>query len=249
MTMSALDSYSMFATVYDRLTADVEYEKRCDYLEKIFKKHMDFHPNLMADLGCGTGSVCTILSQKGYDMIGIDSSDMMLDIAQKKNSDGKILYLNQDITEFELFGTVDVFLSMLDTVNYITETGGIEKLFKLAHNYLNPDGIFIFDINSLYKFENILGNNTIVYETEDVFYTWENYYENEELEFYLNFFVAQNDGSYKRFTEEHFQRYYSIEYLSEIASKYGFTVCGIYGDMTLEKPLDKEERIFIVLKK
>ena len=243
------ESYNDFATIYDSLTDDVEYEERVKYIESLIDMHLGKNPDIVCDLGCGTGTVCTMLSQKGYDCIGIDSSESMLSVATDKNPDGKILYLNQDITEFELFGTVDVFLSMLDTVNYITETDGIENLFRLAHNYLNPDGIFIFDINSLYKFENILGNNTIVYETGDVFYTWENYYENEELEFYLNFFVAQNDGSYKRFTEEHFQRYYSIEYLSEIASKYDFTVCGIYGDMTLEKPLDKEERIFIVLKK
>ena len=154
-------SYSAFANVYDALTADVEYEKRCDYLELIFKKHMDTEPELVTDLGCGTGSVCTILSSRGYDCIGIDSSDMMLDIASKKDTDKKILYLNQDMTDFELYGTVGAAVSSLDCINYLLEDGELLRVFELVNNYLDPNGIFVFDISSYYKLSEILGNNTL----------------------------------------------------------------------------------------
>lgn len=242
-------SYGDFACLYDILTDDVEYEKRVDYVEKIMHSSLGRNPELICDLGCGTGTVCSILSKRGYDCIGIDNSDTMLSIATEKNTDGNILFLNQDITEFELYGTVDVITCMLDTVNYITDVSALENMFSLVCNYLNPNGVFIFDVNTLHKFENILGNNTIVYEKDGIFYTWENFYEDGELEFYLNFFVKQETGEYKRISEEHFQRYYSTSYLTDIAQRNGLVPLGIYGDMTFELPRDDEERVFMVFKK
>ncbi len=242
-------SYGDFAYLYDILTDDVEYTKRVDYLEKIIHSSLGRKPELLCDLGCGTGTVCSILSKRGYDCIGIDNSDTMLSIATDKNTDGKILFLNQDITEFELYGTVDVFTCMLDTVNYITDVSKLRNMFALVCNYLNPGGVFIFDVNSLHKFENVLGNNTIVYEKDGIFYTWENFYEDGELEFYLNFFVKQQTGEYKRITEEHFQRYYSPKQLTDIAQTSGLTFCAVFGDMTFELPEDTEERLFMVFKK
>ena len=246
--MNSNQSYSMFATVYDRLTSDVEYEKRCDYLEKIFKKHMDYKPTLVADLGCGTGSVCTILSQRGYDMIGIDSSDMMLDIAAKKEGSEKILYLNQDMAEFELYGTVDVFLCMLDSLNYITETEDAEKVFSLVANYLNPNGIFVFDVNTFHKYDNVLSDNTFVFEEKDVFYTWENSFDGEYCDYRLNFFVK--DGkTYSRFTEEHSQRYHSPSELQSAIESAGLSLEAIYSELSFEKPFSCDERVFYVVKK
>ena len=141
--MSENLSYGNFASIYDMLTDDVEYSKRACYLEKIFEKHLNKKPVLIADLGCGTGTICSLMSKRGYDMIGIDSSDTMLSEAIKKEESEKILYLNQDMTEFELYGTVDVFLSMLDSLNYITSLDELSKVFSLVKNYLNPGGIFV----------------------------------------------------------------------------------------------------------
>lgn len=248
--MYANNCYGDFAYVYDLLTDDVEYKKRADYVESVIKKHLSIPCELICDLGCGTGTICNFLSQKGYDCIGIDSSEHMLNVAYQKNTDNKILYLNQDITEFELYGTVDVFLSMLDTVNYITDENSLENMFKLVCNYLNPDGIFIFDINTLYKFENILGCNTFNYETENIFYTWENFYEDGMLEFYLNFFVSENnDENYIRFSETHTQRYYSYEKIKMLAEKNGLKFDGLYSDMSFESPKANDERVFFVFKK
>ena len=148
--MENIMCYGDFAYVYDALTDDVEYQKRADYVEKLIEKHLGRKDNLICDLGCGTGTVCTLLQKRGHDCIGIDNSDAMLNVAAEKNTDNSILYLNQDICQFELYGTVDVFLSMLDTVNYITDTADIEELFRLVNNYLNPGGIFIFDDNTLF---------------------------------------------------------------------------------------------------
>lgn len=242
-------SYGEFADIYDILTDDVEYEKRAEYIDKLVKVHLGRKADLLCDLGCGTGSICTLLSGKGYDCIGIDQSQEMLCVALTKNPDGKILYLNQNITDFELYGTVDVFLSMLDTVNYITDDEALCRMFSLVSNYLNPDGIFIFDVNTEYKFNYVLGNNTFVYEKDDIFYTWENFYEDGFLQFDINFFLKDKGDKYKRITEEHNQRYYSVEFLKNAGLKYGLETLAVLGDMSFENPAQNEERVFIVMKK
>ena len=246
--MDFSSSYNDFALVYDRLTSDVEYEKRCDYLEQIFAKHMSFNPSLVADLGCGTGSVCSILSSRGYDCIGIDSSDAMLDVAVKKNDDGKILYLNQDMCEFELYGTVDVFLCMLDSLNYVTSKEEVGEIFSLVHNYLNPGGLFVFDVNTFFKYETVLSDNTFVFEENDVFYTWENCFDGEFCDFRLNFFVK--DGkNYRRMEEEHSQRYHSHDEISSLLTSNGLTLEAVYSELSFENPDDGDQRVFYVVKK
>jgi len=242
-------SYGDFATVYDKLTGDVEYKKRTDYVEKLFLRHLDSRPEIVCDLGCGTGTVCSLLCAKGYDVIGIDNSPSMLNVAISKNQSGEILFLNQDICDFELYGTVDVFLSMLDTVNYITEKASLERMFALVNNYLNPGGVFIFDVNTRHKFENVLSDNTFVFEEGDIFYTWENFYEDGLLDFELNLFVPSDNGSYSRINEHHTQRYYDNEYICECAAKAALDVVGVYEEMTTNKPAEQCERVFYVIKK
>ncbi len=246
--MSENTSYGNFAFIYDALTDDVEYEKRCDYLETLFSKHLSKKPELVADLGCGTGTVCTILSDRGYDMIGIDSSDMMLGEAFRKKGDRQILYLNQDMTAFELYGTVDVFLSMLDSMNYITSLDELADVFALVKNYLNPGGVFIFDVNTPYKYEQILSDNTFTYDKDGIFYVWENSFDGEYCDFLINFFV-ENEGGYNRFTEEHTQRCHTFKELVDIIDGAGLTLEGVYDDMTLEEPKRDSQRIFFVVKK
>lgn len=242
-------SYGEFAFIYDRLTDDVEYEKRSDYVKKLIDKHFEKNAELLCDLGCGTGTMCNLMSDKGFDVIGIDSSESMLGVAAQKSVGKNILYLNQDMCDFELYGTVDVFISMLDSVNYIIEADDLNRMLSLVNNYLNPDGVFIFDVNSAFKFESILGNNTYAYEADKIFYTWENYYEDEILDIYLNFFTENEDGSYNRMTEHHMQRFYSIDMLKKLAEKNNLSVEGIYNDLSFTYPDDESERIFFVLKK
>ena len=238
--------YNDFAYVYDALTDDVEYDKRSSYID-VIKKHFSGKPELLCDLGCGTGSICKLMDQKGYDCIGIDSSEAMLNVAFQKAPN--ILFLNQNICDFELYGTVDVFLSTLDTMNYVTQSEDVYKIFKLVNNYLNPGGIFIFDVNTLHKFENGLGNNTYFFDKDNIFYSWENFYEDNFLDFYLNFFVEENSGSYTRFTEHHTQKYHSREFLIKCAEDNSLSLEAVYGDMLFDIPSHEEERMFFVFKK
>ena len=242
-----MESYMEFASLYDMLTGDVEYEKRAYYIEQLIEKFMSKKPELIADIGCGTGTMCDILQKRGYDMIGIDSSEAMLNIAREKNN--KILYLLQDMTSFELYGTVDVILSLLDTVNYLTEDGELYNFLLLAKNYLNPSGLLIFDINSPYKFKNILSNNIYNFENDDVFYSWENDFDGRICEFYLNFFVKDDNDKYTRITEQHFERCYEIEEIKTLVEKAGLTLLGVFGDLSQKTYKNDDERIFFVIKK
>lgn len=246
--MSDKISYGNFASIYDMLTDDVEYSKRCDYLEKIFEKHLNKKPSLVADLGCGTGTVCSLMAKRGYDMIGIDSSDMMLSEAIKKEGSEKILYLNQDMTEFELYGTVDVFLSMLDSLNYITSTDELSKVFSLVKNYLNPGGIFVFDINTPYKYEQVLSDNTFVQDENGIFYVWQNFFDGEYCDFLIDFFVKKDD-TYTRFTEEHTQRCHTFKEMLSVIEDAGLSLEGVYNDLSFSAPVQNSERIFFVVKK
>ncbi len=246
--MDGFTSYSGFASVYDALTSDVEYEKRCDYIEAIFQKHMSFAPSLVADLGCGTGSVCSILSSRGYDCIGIDSSDMMLDAATKKADSEKILYLCQDMCEFELYGTVDAFLCMLDSLNYITDIEDVNEIFRLVHNYLNPGGIFVFDVNTHFKYASVLADNTFVFEENNVFYTWENCFDGEFCDYRLNFFV-KDGNAYHRMCEEHSQRYHTHEEILNALELNSLSLEAVYSELSFDSPRDDDQRVFYVIKK
>ncbi len=242
------ESYKEFSEIYDTLTFDVDYNEYIKFLNKIFKKNK-FKPELVLDLACGTGTMTKLLSEQGFDVIGIDYSADMLDVAKKKCEGLDILFLNQDMTSFELYGTVDVIVCALDSLNYITNKNDIKKIFKLAHNYLNYDGLFIFDINTPYKFKNVLGNNTFVYEHENIFYTWENETKKDITQFYLNFFVKNESGVYERFEEVHIQRAYTKEFIINELQKSGLKIQELCSDFKFKKPDEKSDRYFFVAKK
>lgn len=244
-----MKEYKDFAYLYDKLTDDVNYQARVDYIEKLFDIHLKNKPELIADIGCGTGTVCNIMHDRGYDMIGIDASSDMLNVAMKKSGDKNILYLNQNMVNFELYGTVDVILCLLDSVNYLIEDGEIDAFFALCNNYLNPGGILIFDINTVYKFENVLSNNIYNYEDDQLFYSWENNFDGRICEFYLNFFVENDNGMYDRITEQHFERAYTAQEIEKSVLKSGLKLLSVYGDMSTDKPNFDEERVYFVAKK
>ncbi|MBQ6998297.1 MAG: class I SAM-dependent methyltransferase [Clostridia bacterium] len=243
-----MNSYGEFALVYDKLTLDVDYAARCDYIEEIFARHNAKKPELIADLACGTGSICVELDERGYDMIGIDLSADMLNVAAEKSVGRDILYINQNICGFELYGTVDAALCLLDSINHLTEDDDLDKLFSLVKNYLNPEGLFVFDVNTKFKFEEILSDNIYTYEDDNIFYVWENNYEDEICDIYVNFFVKDGEH-YKRIEQAHAERYYSADVLRALAQKYGFSVEGVYGELTFDAPAHDCQREFWVIKK
>lgn len=236
--------YNKFAEVYD-LLIDTDYESFASYYKEIFKKY-NISPSLIADLGCGTGTMAGIMSREGYDVIGIDASPEMLSIAKQKHGD--ILFLNQTLTEFELYGTVDAAYSSLDCINYLTEDGELSKLFALVKNYLNPGGIYIFDISSYHKLSKVLGNNTFVFEDKNIFYTWENYFEDNILEMTLTFFKKSGE-LYERFEEEQIQRAYKTDEICSIAEAAGLSVLGVFDNLSFADVKNDSERVFFVLRK
>ena len=243
-----MESYTDFAYIYDKLI-DQDYEKWADYIEEIFKTN-DKKPSLVLDLGCGTGNITNILAKRGYDMIGIDISPDMLNVARDKAADGgqDVLYLCQDIREFELYGTVDAIICTLDVLNYITEPEDLKHVFSLVKNYLNPDGIFIFDINTEYKLKNVLGNNTFIYEENGIFYTWENEYDKNISTQYLTFFAENEDGLYERFDETHVQRAYKTDEIKKMLLENGLSFEVDYKLFTFENSDETCEKKVMVSK-
>ncbi len=243
--------YNEFANVYDRLQ-DIDYNSFIDYYEKIFEK-FDIKPKLMLDLGCGTGNITIPLSEKGYEMIGIDLSEEMLDIAAQKARDTSedILFLNQDMTEFELYGTVDSIICSLDGVNYLTMDDDLDKLFALVKNYLNPGGLFIFDINSEYKLKTLLNGNSFVYDEDDIYCVWSNSFDDEDniCSFNIDIFTREESGLYKKDEEYHEERAYSVNEIENAINSSGLTLLGVYDDRSFDKIHAASERIFFVVKK
>lgn len=241
--------YNNFALGYYSIMKDTVQSDFFCYYKKIFEK-LNINPKLILDLGCGTGDITYLFAKENYDMIGIDISFDMLNIAKENNSHENILYLNQDMREFELYGTVDVIYSSLDCINYITDKRDLKKVFKLCNNYLNPDGLFIFDINTEYKFKNILDNKTYTYDNDDAYLIWQSEYDKKRkmCTFFLDMFYKENNV-YNRYYEEQEQRAYSIDELTKMAEISGFKVLGVYDNLSFKKYTKNSEKIFFVLRK
>lgn len=238
--------YNQFAYLYDELINDVDYKKWVDYYFKIFDRY-GLNPKLGLDLGCGTGSMSVEFAKRGIEMTGIDLSEDMLSVAREKSDGLDILYLNQDMREFELYGTVDFIVSGLDCINYITDKRDLLKVMRLVNNYLDPGGLFIFDINTRYKLEHITGDNTFVLENDEVFCTWQNEYDKKRniSDFYLTFFCKDKDV-YRRFDEEHSERAYTIEEITEAIEKSGMRLLKVYNDLSFESPKKNSQRVFFI---
>lgn len=242
--------YDILAKVYDRFQ-DIDYEAFTDYYEAVFQ-HYGLEPKLILDLGCGTGNVTLPLARRGYDMIGLDTSQEMLQLGMEKaQAEGlDILFLHQDMTAFELYGTVDAMVCALDGVNYLTEDGDVHAMLKLLHYYLNPGGILIFDINTPYKFKEVLHNNTFVYDEEDAYCIWENELEEPNIcHFDLTFFLQNPDGTYTRREEYQKERVYSVEELVGIMEECDLSCLGVFDNLSFDPPKADSERLFFVVRR
>jgi len=244
------NSYSDFAYSYDLFMDNIPYEEWSTYLIGLLKEN-NVNDGLVLDLGCGTGTMTELLADAGYDMIGIDLSEDMLNMAldKKYESGHDILYLNQDMRSFELYGTVAAVVSVCDSVNYILEEDELLKVFKLVNNYLDPGGVFIFDMTTEAKYRNV-GDNVIAENKEDASFIWENtYFEDKKINQYeLTIFEKGEDGRYDRFEEIHLQRVYDIEIVKCLLEKAGLQFVAVYDAMTKNAPEDGSERIYFIAK-
>jgi len=245
-----MEEYGRFSEVYDLLMENIPYEDWCGYLTGLLRAH-GIDGGLVCELGCGTGTMTELLSKEGYDMTGIDSSEEMLQQAlMKRDRSGlPILYLHQDMREFELYGTMRAFVSVCDSMNYLTEEADFTETLRLVNNYLDPGGVFIFDLKTEHFFRDVLGDSVSGSSEEHAAYILENEYDEEEglNSSFVTVFEEQENGLFERFTELHEQRAYSIEKIREMAGTAGLRFLAAYDAFTENPPGEDSERVYIVL--
>ena len=248
-----MEAYTSFASVYDTFMDNVPYGEWGTYIHSLLCRY-GVKDGLVLDLGCGTGTMTEILAGYGYDMIGVDNSGDMLELAMEKRfaSGHDILYLLQDMREFELYGTVRAVVSVCDSVNYITEPEELQEVFRLVNNYLDPGGLFLFDFNTEYKYREVMGDCTIAEDRGDCSFIWDNcYYEEEKInEYDLTLFIREgsddNGALYRKYRETHFQRGYTLEEIRELLSSAGLVFQAAYDMDTGEAAWGKSERICVI---
>lgn len=243
--------YGSFAQVYDLFMDNVPYEVWRKYILREFKKE-GIDSGLVLELGCGTGRMTRLLADLGYDMIGVDLSEDMLTIARDssaKREDG-ILYLHQDMREFELYGTVRAAVSVCDSMNYILKEQELLEVFSLVNTYLDPGGLFFFDLNTVYKYETLLADQTFCETREEGSFIWENFYDQKERinEYDLTLFIREDSGLYRRYEETHLQRAYEIETVRELLERAGLAFVCVCDEETGGAVKADSERVYFVAK-
>lgn len=286
-----MEAYTSFAYVYDTFMDNVPYGEWARHIREKLCEH-GVTDGIVLDLGCGTGTMTERLAGYGYDMIGVDNSEEMLELAMEKKTESgyDILYLLQDMRGFELYGTVRAVVSVCDSVNYITEPDELEEVFRLVNNYLDPKGIFLFDFNTVRKYRDVIGDSTIAEDRGVCSFIWDNrYYEKEQInEYDLTLFIAEdfnpmenayvsertadsedallseegagdledtmfseeeggeNGSLYRRYTETHYQRGYTLAEIQELLERAGLVFIEAYDADTKETPNDTSERICVI---
>lgn len=257
-----MQAYTGFAQVYDNFMDNIPYEEWSRYVIDLLKEY-EVEEGLVLELGCGTGNITEELAKQGYDMIGIDNSLDMLSIAMEKKAAYKeedkrssILYLMQDMREFELYGTVRAVVSICDSMNYIMNEEDLLQVFKLVNNYLDTRGLFIFDLNTIYKYETILASNTIAENREDCSFIWDNYYSKEEgiNEYSLSIYVrdveleeeCEETGLFKRYDETHYQKAYTLDVIVRLLKEAGMEFVTAYDAFTRDEVKPDSERIYVI---
>lgn len=244
-----MEAYTSFAQVYDTFMDNVPYEDWSDRIRTILRQY-GITGGLALDLGCGTGKMTELLADAGFDMIGVDNSEDMLELAMEKRlvSGHDILYLLQDMQEFELYGTVRAVVSVCDSLNYITDRDELRHVFELVNNYLDPEGIFLFDMNTVHKYRDLLGDTTIAENRDEGSFIWDNSYDEEEgLNYYeLAVFLPREDGLYEKSEEVHCQKAYPQEEIETLIKEAGMELLAVYDAYTLNPATEDSERLFFV---
>lgn len=244
-----MSSYGQFAYSYDHLTYNIDYEKRGRYFHNLMLQYGK-ESGILLDLACGTGSLSEYFARLNYDVIGIDASEEMLEAAMEKKmaSGSNVQYIRQDMRELNLFGTVDIVLCVLDSLNHLIDEQELQAVLERVSLFLNEDALFVFDVNSVYKHEKVLGNHTFVYDTDDVYCVWQNRLKDRHIvEIALDLFEYQEeDDSYVRYQELFAERAYPETELDGYLEQAGFEIAAKYADDTLNAPAETSQRLIYV---
>ena len=242
-----MSGYGVFSQFYDSLTDNVDYKKRADYFRTLLVRYSVADSAVILDMGCGTARFTSELAKLGYDMIGIDASPEMLCEARDNLTEQGVqaMLLCQSMEELDLFGTVDCAVSTLDSINHLDGEESVKKAFYNAGLFMNPGGMFIFDINTIYKHREILGNNTFIYDTDDVYCVWQNTLNDDmSVDISLDFFEADGDV-YLRSGEEFREYAYPLDSIKQWLNQAEFEVLDIFDDMSLEPVGEASQRAVI----
>ena len=245
--------YDLICSLYDKVNESVDYKAWADFIEHMLRENMDITPTLGLDLGAGTGKMTVELGLRGYDMTGVDYSPEMLCVARERAEaaglSDKILWLCQDISEFELYGTVDFAVCCLDTVNHLTEPYKLRRFLSLVHNYLVPGGLFVFDINCRGKFERTYADNAYVIEEGEDVLIWQNSYNQKRrlCDFYITLF-SKTELGYEREDEVQSERVYTLSGMKRELSAAGFELVGVFSDFQKTEATDNGDRAYFVVK-
>lgn len=244
-----MSGYHDFSEFYDRLMTDVDYGARADELLRLFEQYHK-RPDTVLDIACGSGSLCEALAERGIDPIGVDASAGMLMKAMEKPllRQKRVLLLEQDMRELDLYGTADGAVCILDSVNHLCHTRDVQRFFSRLRLFVEPGGLFIFDVNTPYKHRQVLGDNTFVFEEDDLVCIWRNRFVEKtgEVDMALDFFVHEGDGAYYRMTDTVRERAYSRRTLEQLLKKTGWDVLAVLAENTGGEPTaDCERWVFV----
>lgn len=245
-----MSSYQTFAYLYDELTQNVEYEKRCDYILSFFEEN-GIKLGTVLDLACGTGSMSIPFMKKGYNIIGLDYSEEMLEIASNRLSEvgNNFSLLKAKMQEFELSEKADACICCLDSINHLNNIDDVQATFKNVYDSLNNNGLFVFDVNTVYKHNEVLADNTFVFDEDDYYLVWDNEaVDDRTVRILLDMFLF-NGENYDRFSEEFEETAYSVEELSTLLKNSGFVNIKVYDELSYDEPKNDSERLYFVCKK
>lgn len=246
-------SYRYLAHHYDLLNSDVDYEGWSRFIDRIFAENGVPKGSLILDAGCGTGQMTVLLAKLGYDMIGVDLSSEMLSVAKARSEENGVepLFLCQDMSDIELYGTVGGAISCLDSVNYLISTEKLDAFFALMHNYIDKGGIFVFDVNTKEKFEKVYGDNSYILEEDGVLCAWQNQYSKSTglCRFYLSIFEENEDGRYTRFDEVQKEKYFPSSTIRRLLSKNGFDIIRVVSDFDMTEAKKDDLRHYYICRR
>lgn len=247
--------YGDFAYYYDLLTENVDYESRCDYISALLAEN-GIGKGILLDLACGTGTLSMLLSEKGYDVIGVDASEEMLSQAQEKKMEAEadIIFLCQKMEELDLFGTINAAVCTLDSINHVTDENTVKEIFRRVSLFMEDKGIFLFDVNTPYKHKEVLGDNTFIYDMDEVYCVWQNSTDKNlltkvSLDIFEKDEEAEDDEVYYRYNEEFYEKGYDLERIKELLTENKFEVLAVYEEMSKESIKDDTQRAVFIARK